>query len=204
MKRCIQKVLKISFFVAWITVIIIGYAEFVYFKTYISKSLVKGYRYLGEVGNRKIYAVAGYFKDENNQIFTIKVDDELIYTEIDYNKDGRADNIIHFEKGRDFYSSHYDPSSGILFQRDIEYYINDLHQLTVFDARLNGEFVSRIKYLDKEKKSFKEAKKIMEIFVNNKWTELKKENGSYGFYEEGTFIPIDYKKGQWKILEAEK
>jgi len=204
MKGIGYRLSKLLFIIGWILIVVIGYKEALFYKGYMYKTLEKGYWYLGEIGNKKIYAVAGYFDDKGGQAFTIKINDELVYTEI-YNKDGRVDDTIYCEKGREAYSTHYDPATGALRSRDVEYYRNGLHEFTVFDARLNGDFVTRIKYLDKEKKNFKEAKKIMEIFVNNKWTELKKKNGSYGFYNDaGTFIPIKYDKGKWEIIEAEK
>ena len=55
-KQLIKSVFKIPLVIAWIIIVVIGYAEFKYFRTYISKPLRNGYLYLGDIGNRKIYA----------------------------------------------------------------------------------------------------------------------------------------------------
>lgn len=193
-----HRLVRLFFIIGWILILVIGYKEACFYKKYM---LEEGYLYLGMISGRKIYANQFYNDNLNQMLFSIKVDDKPVYIEIDYNKDGKAEDIIHCEEGHEAYSTHYEPATGILYSRNVEYYLNGQHELTVVDARLNGDFVLRIKYLDKGGKSFEETKKIMEIFVNNKWTELKKEKGSYGYYnDEGTFIPIKYNKGEWEII----
>jgi hypothetical protein len=199
-----QKLLKLLYVLGLILIITIGYGEIHFYRRFIHRIPKKGEQYLGEVGGRKIYGFYGYFYKDGPYDFAIKVNDEIVYMEMDDNRDGFVDSIIHCEKGKKTYFTSYDPSTRALLNRNVEYYDeNGQHKFTVFDKQGDGRFISRIKYLDKGTEvDFEKAKKYIEILVNNKWVKLEKENDSYGFYNDtGEFIPIDWNKGDWKILE---
>lgn len=205
--KTIKKLLKIFFIIGWILIIVIGYSQTRFYKKYIHKPFEDGWVYLGEIGGKKIYGSYVHSDEEDANSFSIRVNDEILYVEFDNNKDGKADDIVYCENGRESYSTSYDPSTRDLLDRNVEYYgDNGQHEFTVFDKKGDGNFASRIKYLDKEPEvSFEEAKKYVEILVNNEWRKLEKENDSYGFYNNrGEFVPIDWNKGNWKLLEIKE
>jgi hypothetical protein len=184
----------IPFLVFLILIITTGFSDIRSYKRYVHKPFGEEYQYLGEVGGKKIYGFYGDIDEDGYcETFAIKIDDELLYMETDDNKDGKADDLIHFEIGREAYSTHYDPSMRNLSKRVVEYYDDKGHrQFTISDRKGNGEFVTRIKYLNKEPEV-----SFVEIFVNGKWLKIEKKDG---------FIPVKYDedKGNWKMMEAKK
>lgn len=203
--KTIPKLLKTLFIIGWILIIAIGYAEIRFYK---NKTSEDGWKYLGEVGGKKIYGLYGHFQETGNWDFIIRVNDEIVYMEIDENRDGKADNIIHCENGRDAYSTSYDPITGTLIDRNVEYHDEGgKSKFTVIDPIGNGNFFTKIKLTNiKNEDGYLGIPESMEIYVENKWREVKKENGSLGFYNDaGKFIYIDWSKiNRRKILEAKE
>ncbi|MCK5160606.1 MAG: hypothetical protein KAQ99_03435 [Candidatus Aureabacteria bacterium] len=164
-------------------------------KGYLVPRAKDGFRYLGAVGNRDIYALNFEIKGQpirNN--FALKINDNYIYWESDSNSDGLVDSIMHFENGVLIYESKDINFDGRLNRKMVESYKEDgSHHVCMVDLNADNEFDLRIINPDGDNP-------IVEIFVKNQWEKRVKQESQYGIYDAvGNFLPVKFDNGQWEI-----